>query len=96
MRKRPNEKALKEIKALFELAKQKALQKPKLAIHYVARARKLAKHNNISLREYRKFFCKKCNSFFTVLNSQIRIKKGWKTIKCLCCGSYRRFKIKTS
>lgn len=89
MRKQPDSKILKEIDQLFGNAKKH----PALAIKYVAKARKLAKRNNLSLKKYRKLFCRKCNSYFASKNSQIRIRKGMKSIKCLKCGAYRRFKL---
>lgn len=93
MRKKPAKKILTEIDDFFKLAKEESKQNPKIASQHVAKARKLAKRSNLSIKKYRKLFCKKCNSFFTSENSQIRIKKGMKTIKCLQCRAYRRFKI---
>ena len=109
MRKKPSDKILKEIDDFFALAKRtetkvsgapktkgfraKESKQQATASCYVANARKLAKRNNLSLKPYRKLFCKKCSSFFTSDNSQIRINKGIKSIKCLKCGAYRRFKI---
>jgi RNase P subunit RPR2 len=90
MRKKPDEKILREINNLFSEAKTN----PEEAAQYIKKARELAKRNNLSLRSYRKLFCKKCNSYFTAKNSITRIKKGIKSIKCLKCGSYRRFRVK--
>ena len=89
MRKRPDEKSLREIDSLFEKAKTDPDNAPRCII----KARKIARRKNISLKHYRKLFCKKCSSYFTSKNSQVRIKKGIKTIKCLKCGGYRRFKL---
>ena len=89
MRKKPDDKILKEIDRLFQSAKKD----PAFDVKYITKARKLAKRNNFSLKPYRKLFCRKCNSYFTLENSQIRIKKDLKTIKCLKCMTYRRFKI---
>lgn len=90
MRKKPGEKILNEINDFFEKAKTN----PELAVRYISQARKIARRKNISLKSYRKLFCKKCSSYFTSKNSQVRIKKGIKSIKCLKCGSYRRYSIK--
>ncbi|MEM4215006.1 MAG: hypothetical protein QW484_01435 [Candidatus Pacearchaeota archaeon] len=92
MRKIPDAKIVKEIDKLFINAK-KTRNKPKIARRYVAKARKLAKRNNFSLKKYRKLFCHKCNSFYSSKNSQLRIKKGNIIIKCLECGNYARYVI---
>lgn len=92
MRKIPDAKIIKEIDNLFIKARE-AKNKPKIARRYVAKARKLAKRNNFSLKKYRRLFCHKCNSFYSSKNSQLRIKKGKLNIKCLECGSYARYVI---
>jgi len=56
-------------------------------------AKKLAMSKNIKLRGLRKKFCKKCYSMFNTKNSEIRIGKGFKTIKCKC-GYISRYKLK--
>lgn len=92
MRKIPDKKILMEIEELFRKAED-LKGRSEFARKCVLKARKLAKRNNISLKQYRRLFCKKCGSYFTSENSVLRIKKGIKTIKCLECGNYRRFKI---
>ena len=59
----------------------------------IKKAKKLAMARNIKLGDLRKKFCKKCYSMFNSKNSEIRIKKGFKTIKCKC-GYVGRYKIK--
>jgi ribonuclease P protein subunit RPR2 len=89
MRKKPGKLVLKEIDELFVKAKDN----PKISKRYVAMARKLAKRNNISLKRYRRLFCHNCNTFFTGKNCIIRISNGNKSVKCLECGHYLRFKL---
>ena len=58
----------------------------------IRKIKKLASSKNIKLGEYKKRFCKKCYSLFNS-ESQIRIKKGFKTIKCRC-GYVSKYKMK--
>ncbi|MEM4152971.1 MAG: hypothetical protein QXK80_02565 [Candidatus Pacearchaeota archaeon] len=97
MRKIANKKVVDEIDKFFKEAKEKAENKPEVAKKLVALARKKAKRENFSLRKYNKLFCRKCNEFFIPGKTcHIRIKKGKLNIKCLNCGTYRRFVIKIS
>jgi len=54
----------------------------------------LAMSKNIKLGVLQKRFCKKCYSLFNLKNSEIRIKKGLKRIKCKNCGYVTRYKLK--
>ncbi|MDP2925260.1 MAG: hypothetical protein Q8N99_02715 [Nanoarchaeota archaeon] len=56
--------------------------------------KKLAMSKNIKLGDYKKKFCKKCCSFFNAVNSEIRIKKGFRVIQCKECGYRNRYKLK--
>lgn len=58
----------------------------------IRKIKKLASSKNIKIRDYRKKFCKKCYSLFNGSNCKIRIKKGFKTIKC-SCGNVSRYKL---
>ncbi len=58
----------------------------------IKKAKKLAMSKNIKLGNLRKLFCKKCYAFFNSENSEIRIKKGFKIIKCKC-GYVSRYKL---
>ncbi|MBS3080605.1 hypothetical protein J4221_03990 [Candidatus Pacearchaeota archaeon] len=60
----------------------------------IKKAKKLAMSKNIKLGEKRKLFCKKCFTYFTSKNSEIRIKKPYKIIKCKNCGYVSRWKLK--
>ncbi len=53
----------------------------------------LAMSKNVKIGALRKRFCKKCYSLFPI-NSQIRIKKGIKTLNCKKCGYVTRYKVK--
>ena len=53
--------------------------------------KRLAMKYNIKLGSYRKSFCKKCLS---QLKGQIRINKGYKTVKCEVCGALNRIKLR--
>lgn len=54
----------------------------------------LAMSKNIKISEHRKRYCKNCYSLFTTKNSEIRIKKPYKKIKCKNCGYIARYKLK--
>ena len=59
----------------------------------IKKIKKLAMSKNIKLKELRKRFCKRCYNLFNSENSEIRIKKGKKIIKCEC-GYISRYKSK--
>ena len=59
----------------------------------IKKAKKLAMSKNIKLSSFRKKFCKKCFTFFTPNNSEIRIKKPLKIIKCKNCDYISRYKL---
>ncbi len=60
----------------------------------IKKIRKLAMSKNIKLGFLRKTFCKKCFSYFDSKNSEVRIKKGMKIVKCKKCGQINRWKMK--
>ncbi|MDD5193727.1 MAG: hypothetical protein PHF67_04045 [Candidatus Nanoarchaeia archaeon] len=59
----------------------------------IKKVKKLAMSKNIKLKGLRKKFCKKCYSLFP-MDTSIRIKKGFKTIKCKNCGFISRYQLK--
>lgn len=65
------------------------------SVKEIKKIKTLAMSKNIKLGEYRKKFCKKCYSFFNSVNSEIRIKKPYKIIKCKNCGFVSRYRMKT-
>ena len=60
----------------------------------IKKIKKLAMSKNIKLGNLRKKFCKKCYSFFNTNNSEIKIKKPYRIIKCRKCGYLSRWKIR--
>jgi predicted Zn finger-like uncharacterized protein len=60
----------------------------------IRKIKKLAMSKNIKLGELKKDFCKKCYTLYNLQNSEIRIKNGFKKIKCKTCGFISRYKIK--
>ena len=95
MRKEPDKLVLNNINKLFILAKKESRKRPKLAKKYVALARKIAKRSNISLKKYKRKFCKKCNTYFVPgKNCKVRLSKGKISIKCFECGDYSRYLYK--
>lgn len=57
----------------------------------IKKAKKLAMSKNIKLGKFKRKFCKKCYSLFGSKNSEIRIKKGFKIIKCKKCGNVNKW-----
>ena len=76
--------ARKQIQEFFEDTKNKT---PKA----VKKIKKLAMNHNISLKENKKLFCKKCLTPYQ--NSKIRIKNKIKSITCNKCGYINKWKI---
>ena len=60
----------------------------------VKKIKRFAMRYNILLKEKRKLFCKKCYVVFNAKNSETRIKKGKKIIRCLNCKNINRWKAK--
>lgn len=59
----------------------------------IKKAKNLAMSKNIKLGDFRKKFCKKCLTYFNQGNYQIRIKKGFKILKCKNCSHINRYKL---
>lgn len=58
----------------------------------IKKIKRLAMHYHISLNKYKKLYCKKCFSVFNSKNSEIRIKKEFKIVRCKECGNIKRYK----
>lgn len=58
----------------------------------IKKAKKLAMSKNIKLGKLKRKFCKNCYSLFSPKNSEVRIKNGFKIIRCKC-GNVGRWKI---
>lgn len=60
----------------------------------IRKAKNLAMSKNVKLKNYKNKFCKKCLTYFNSNNCQIRIKKGFKILKCKECNYISRYKLK--
>jgi len=86
--------ARERIKILYELALKEAREGDEsLARRYIDHMVNLSTKYNVRIsREMKRNFCKKCH---TVLipgkTAQVRLKKGKIVIKCLKCGTYKRY-----
>ena len=86
--------AWERIQLLFNLALEEVKKGNVIrANRYMEHILKLSRKYNIRLpREMKMYICKKCHSFLIPgRNSQVRLKKGKIVIKCLKCGSYKRY-----
>ena len=84
--KKPSKKEIQEhIKNIFSLSN--------LSPKQIKKAKKLAMSKNIKLGKIKKKFCKKCFTFFTQDNYEVRIKKPLKIIKCKNCNYISRYKL---
>lgn len=59
----------------------------------IKKIKRLAMSKNITLKEKRKLFCKKCLNPYSD-GRKVRIKKGKKIIECGNCGYLARWKLK--
>ena len=81
---------LEDIYRLFNLAEKKQ----DMSKRYIELAKKIARGHGIKMpKELKSRYCNKCYSLFNAKNSRLRIKKGFKIIKCLECNSYKRIKV---
>ena len=86
--------AKERINKLFDLARVEALKENwERSRRYIQLARKIAMKFNISLKNYKRKFCKKCNTYFTSKTVRIRYQKKDKrvTYTCLVCGNVQRY-----
>jgi RNase P subunit RPR2 len=60
----------------------------------IKKLKRLAMSENIKLGKLKRKFCKKCYFLFNSKNSEIRIKKGFKIIRCKNCRNINRWKIR--
>lgn len=84
MKKSSKKETQKEIEKFFSDVQSKTPKE-------IKKVKKLAMSQNIKLGDKRKLFCKKC--FSPYMNSEIRTRKGIKTVKCGKCGYVSRYKI---
>jgi len=95
MRKKASKEILEKIDNFFKKALEVSKVSEEEARKLVKKARRLAEKHNISLKNYNRVFCRKCNTYFKAGNFKVRLSHGKISIRCLRCGSYRRFKIKS-
>jgi ribonuclease P protein subunit RPR2 len=91
--------ARQRIQILFEQAKKIGRTDPKLAMQYVASARKIAMAAKIRLPvEFRRQSCKECNALFVHgVNCRVRVKQKREphvVVTCLNCGNQTRILLR--
>ncbi|MBU2616678.1 MAG: hypothetical protein KKB79_01715 [Nanoarchaeota archaeon] len=62
----------------------------------IKKIKRMAMGSNVSLGTKKKLFCKKCFSAFNSGDSEIRIKKGFKLVKCKKCDNISKWKLNSS
>ncbi len=83
--------ALDRIKELFRQAEAR----PKMASRYVALARKISTRTKTKIpKEFKRRFCKGCNSYLVGTNFRVRLTGGKKTYFCRNCNKYTRIPYK--
>jgi len=95
---RVKEIARQRIGILFEQAKKLGRTDPKLAMQYVASARRIAMAAKIRLPvEFRRETCKECNALLVQgVNCRVRIKQKREphvVVTCLNCGKQTRIRL---
>jgi RNase P subunit RPR2 len=80
----------KEIESLI----MEKLNSGNLSKETLKKLKNLAMSKNVKIGSLKKKYCKKCFTLFDSKNSEIRIKKGLKNIRCKGCGYITRYKIK--
>ena len=86
MKKLSKTESEKKIKDFFENIENKSPKE-------INKIKKLAMNQKISLKEFRKLFCKYCLSLFSG-KEKTRIKNKVKSIECNNCRKISRWKIK--
>jgi len=89
--------AKERIEILYRMAEERAMKGDLvLASRYVELMREISKKYNVRIPKEKKYhICKKCNSFLVPgKNATVRLKKGKVVIKCLRCGTYKRYPYK--
>ncbi|MGE5575212.1 MAG: ribonuclease P protein component 4, partial [Ignavibacteria bacterium] len=90
--------ASQRIEILFQRAKNTRREDPKLAMRYIASARRIAMAARIRLPlKFRRETCKECNSLFVHgVNCRVRVKQKREphvVITCLNCGNQTRIML---
>ncbi len=88
------QRALGQIESLIVLAQDASLGD--LSRRYIRISRKIAERMDITIPAHlKRRYCKNCNTPYS-LGSQVRLKNGLVTVKCLNCGDIRRIPYKPS
>ena len=83
--------ALERIKELFKQANLR----PKYANKYVSLAKRISTRTKTRIPvEFKRRFCKHCNSYLTGTNARIRLNRGKRTYFCKNCNRYTRVPYK--
>lgn len=85
----------KDIELLIKLAIDKYFEGDPDYYYYSSLARRLALHKRVRLR-FLPLVCRKCGNLLVGSNAIVRIRKGFKTIKCNKCGYSRKVYVKAS
>jgi len=86
--------ARERINILYELAMKEAKEgNENLARRYIDHMVNLSTKYNVRIpRDIKRNYCKKCHTFLIPgKTAQVRLKKGKVVIKCLKCGTYKRY-----
>jgi ribonuclease P protein subunit RPR2 len=91
--------ARQRIVILFEQAKKVGRTEPKLAMQYIATARRIAMAARIRVPEgFRRETCRECNTLFVQgVNCRVRVKQKREphiVVTCLNCGNQTRVMLK--
>ena len=91
--------AQQRIHRLFDLAKEKIRDEPKLAQRYAVIARKIAMRAKLRLpAEYRRMVCRDCKSFiYPGVNCRVRVQQRREphmVITCQVCGETTRIPLR--
>lgn len=82
--------ALQRVEQLF----REAEKRPAMANRYVDLARKIAMKVEMPLpREYKRRFCKFCNTYFQSGNFRVRVKDKVIITYCLTCKRYNKVRL---
>jgi len=83
------------IKELVENARKMEIDgNIKMERRYISLALEISKHYKVKIPDKR-YICKKCNAYLIPgKNATVRIRKNRIVIKCLMCGTVKRFKIR--
>jgi len=89
--------ARERVEILYDLALEKLREgDEELSRRYVEHILNLSRKYNLRLpREMKRSICKECHTILIPgKTAQVRLKKGKVVVKCLRCGSYKRYRYR--